>query len=80
VPAAAKRVPVTMEASTQLRITIDKASGGYRVHVWMSGGNELLFWSDIYASKQGAQRAAFQLKTQAGNAPIEDLTDAGVTA
>ena len=26
-----------MDASTQLRITIDKASGGYRVHVWMSG-------------------------------------------
>jgi uncharacterized protein YegP (UPF0339 family) len=32
-----------------------------------------VFWSDIYASKQGAQRAAFQLKSYAGSAEIEDL-------
>ena len=51
-----------------MRITIDKASGGYRVHVWMAGSNELLFWSDIYASKQGAQRAAYHLKANVGNA------------
>ena len=58
-----------------MRITIDRASGGFRVHVWMLGSEELVFWSDIYASKQGAQRAAFQLKSHAGNAAIEDLTD-----
>ena len=50
-----------------MRITIDRASGGYRVHVWMLGSDELLFWSDIYASKQGAQRAAYHLKTHVGD-------------
>jgi hypothetical protein len=57
-----------------MRITVDKASGGFRVHVWMRGTDELVFWSDIYASKQGAQRAAFQLKSYAGSAEIEDMT------
>ena len=55
-----------MESARNMRITIDRASGGYRVHVWMVGSEELLFWSDIYASKQGAQRAAYHLKTHAG--------------
>jgi uncharacterized protein YegP (UPF0339 family) len=57
-----------------MRITIDRASGGFRVHVWMLASDELLFWSDIYASKQGAQRAAYyHLKTHVGSAVIEDL-------
>jgi uncharacterized protein YegP (UPF0339 family) len=63
-----------------MRITIDRASGGYRVHVWMVGSEELLFWSDIYASKQGAQRAAYHLKTHAGSATIEDLVGSEVSA
>jgi len=57
-----------------MRITIDRASGGFRVHVWMLASDELLFWSDIYASKPGAQRAAYHLKTNVGTAVIEDLT------
>ena len=57
-----------------MRITVDKASGGFRVHVWMRATDELVFWSDIYASKQGAQRAAFQLKSYASDAEVEDLT------
>ena len=61
-----------------MRITIDRASGGYRVHVWAAGSDELLFWSDIYASRQGAQRAAYTLKANAGSATVEDLTGAGV--
>lgn len=69
-----------MEPAATLRITIDRASGGYRVHVWMLGSDELLFWSDIYASKQGAQRAAYRLKANAGNATVEDLTTAEVNA
>ena len=63
-----------MEPAAPMRITIDKASGGYRVHVWMVGSDELLFWSDIYASRQGAQRAAYRLKANAGEATIEDKT------
>jgi uncharacterized protein YegP (UPF0339 family) len=59
---------------TTMRITIDRASGGFRVHVWMLATDELLFWSDIYASKQGAQRAAYHLKTHVGTAAIEDLS------
>ena len=62
-----------MDFAAVMRITIDKASGGYRVHVWMVGSDELLFWSDIYASKQGAQRAAYHLKANAAAATIEDL-------
>jgi uncharacterized protein YegP (UPF0339 family) len=69
-----------MEPAQTMRITIDKASGGFRVHVWMVGGNELMFWSDIYATKQGAQRAAYHLKTHVGTATVEDLSGAGVSA
>ena len=69
-----------MESASNMRITIDRASGGYRVHVWMVGTEELLFWSDIYASKQGAQRAAYHLKTNVGTAAVEDLTGAEVSA
>jgi uncharacterized protein YegP (UPF0339 family) len=64
----------------KMRITIDRASGGYRVHVWMAGSDELLFWSDIYASKQGAQRAAYHLKAHVGAAAIEDRASAEVSA
>jgi uncharacterized protein YegP (UPF0339 family) len=65
----------------KMRITIDRASGGYRVHVWMVGSEELLFWSDIYASKQGAQRAAYHLKAHAGQATIDDLVSTeGISA
>jgi uncharacterized protein YegP (UPF0339 family) len=46
----------------------------------MVGSDELLFWSDIYASKQGAQRAAYHLKANAGNATVEDTTAAEVPA
>ncbi len=70
----------TWNPTRAMRITIDRASGGYRVHVWMLGSDELLFWSDIYASKQGAQRAAYHLKAHAGNAAVEDMTAAEVTA
>ena len=69
-----------MESAATMRITIDRASGGYRVHVWMLASNELLFWSDICASKQGAQRAAYHLKTNVGTAAVEDLTGAEVSA
>ena len=69
-----------MDSEPTMRITIDKASGGYRVHVWMIGSNELVFWSDIYASKQGAQRAAYHLKANVGAAPVEDLTTSEVSA
>ena len=69
-----------MEPATAMRITVDNASGGYRVHVWMVGSDELLFWSDIYASKHSAQRAAYHLKANAGNATIEDLTSSQVKA
>lgn len=69
-----------MDTAPKMRITIDRASGGYRVHVWMLGSEELLFWSDIYASKQGAQRAAYHLKTHVGTATVEDLTSSEVSA
>ena len=69
-----------MDSAPTMRITIDRASGGYRVHVWMLGNNELVFWSDIYASKEGAQRAAYNLKAHVATAPVEDLTSSEVSA
>ena len=69
-----------MDSASNMRITIDRASGGYRVHVWMLASNELLFWSDIYASKQGAQRAAYHLKANVGAAVVEDLISSEVSA
>jgi uncharacterized protein YegP (UPF0339 family) len=69
-----------MQADPTMRITIDRASGGYRVHVWMVGSDELLFWSDIYASRDGAQRAAYHLKANAEKAAIEDMTAGEVPA
>jgi uncharacterized protein YegP (UPF0339 family) len=69
-----------MDSAPTMRITIDRAAGGFRVHVWMLGSNELVFWSDIYASKQGAQRAAYHLKAHVGTAPVEDLTASEVSA
>ena len=69
-----------MESASNMRITIDRASGGYRVHVWMVGTEELLFWSDIYATKQGAQRAAYHLKANVGAAVVEDLVSSEVSA
>jgi uncharacterized protein YegP (UPF0339 family) len=69
-----------MEPAQGMRITIDRASGGFRVHVWTVGSEELLFWSDIYASKQGAQRAAYQLEANVGKAAVEDLTSSEVPA
>jgi uncharacterized protein YegP (UPF0339 family) len=69
-----------MEPAPNMRITIDRASGGFRVHVWMVGSEELLFWSDIYGSTQGAQRAAYHLKANAGSAVIEDLAGSEVSA
>jgi uncharacterized protein YegP (UPF0339 family) len=68
-----------MDSAPKMRITIDRASGGYRVHVWMVGSEELLFWSDIYASKQGAQRAAYHLKANVASAAVEDLVDSEVS-
>jgi uncharacterized protein YegP (UPF0339 family) len=69
-----------METAATLRISIDRASGGYRVHVWNAESEEeLLFWSDIYQSKPGAQRAAYRLKAQVSNAAIEDHVDASVS-
>jgi uncharacterized protein YegP (UPF0339 family) len=67
-----------MDSASNMRITIDRASGGYRVHVWMVGSQELLFWSDIYSSRQGAQRAAYHLKANVGTAVIEDLAGSEV--
>jgi uncharacterized protein YegP (UPF0339 family) len=69
-----------MEQAATMRITIDRASGGFRVHVWMIASNELLFWSDIYASKQGAQRAAYHLKAHVSTAAVEDLTASEISA
>jgi uncharacterized protein YegP (UPF0339 family) len=56
-----------------MSITIDPASGGYRVHVW-GGNNKLVFWTEVYSQKAGAWNAVRLLQSEAASAPVYDRT------
>ena len=50
---------------------IVSASGGYRAHAY--GGNHELVWStEVYTSKSGAQNAIDMLKEGAKEAPVSE--------
>lgn len=51
--------------------TIESASGGYRAHIY-GGNHELVFWTEVYVSKQGARNAIDMVKNGAGGAPVYD--------
>jgi uncharacterized protein YegP (UPF0339 family) len=53
---------------------IVRASGGYRAHYW-SGGN-LVWWTEVYVHKAGAQNAIASLKANAATAPVYDRAKA----
>lgn len=55
-----------------MKIKIVTARGGYRVHL-VGGNGELVFWTEVYSTKQSAQRAAAWVKANAAGAPILDL-------
>ena len=47
---------------------IVRASGGYRAHYW-SGGN-LVWWTEVYVSRAGAENAIASIKRGGGSAPV----------
>jgi uncharacterized protein YegP (UPF0339 family) len=56
-----------------MTFTIDPASGGYQAHLW-GGNGELVWWTEIYTSKAGAQHAIQLAQTYAASAPVLDRT------
>jgi uncharacterized protein YegP (UPF0339 family) len=53
---------------------IVRASGGYRAHFW-SGGN-LVWWTEVYVHKAGAQNAIASIKRNGATAPVYDRAQA----
>jgi uncharacterized protein YegP (UPF0339 family) len=49
--------------------SIDPASGGFRAHFWGDNG-ELVWWTEVYVRKAGAQHAIDLLKRHAATAPV----------
>lgn len=49
------------------------ASGGYRAHI-KGGNNELMFWTEVYTTKQSAQNAIDVVKSGAFSATVYDRT------
>jgi len=47
---------------------IVRASGGYRAQFW-SGGN-LVWWTEVYVHKAGAENAIRTIRNHAGTAPV----------
>lgn len=53
--------------------TIDRASGGYRAHAYSSNG-ELVWWTEVYVHKAGAQNAIALMQRHAAGALVYDRT------
>jgi uncharacterized protein YegP (UPF0339 family) len=51
--------------------TIESASGRYRGHAY-GANNRLMWWTEVYVSKAGAENAISVLKTGALSAEIYD--------
>ena len=47
---------------------IVRASGGYRAQFW-SGGN-LVWWTEVYANRYGAENAIASIRRNGGSAPV----------
>jgi uncharacterized protein YegP (UPF0339 family) len=54
--------------------SIDRASGGYRAHYW--SGGRLVWWTEVYERKAGAQNAIDSIKQNAATAPVVDRAKA----
>jgi uncharacterized protein YegP (UPF0339 family) len=51
--------------------TIESASGGYRAHAY-GANNRLVWWTEVYTQKAGAENAVRILKAEAATAPFYD--------
>jgi uncharacterized protein YegP (UPF0339 family) len=49
------------------------ASGGYRAQI-RAGNHELIFWTEVYATKSSAKHAISVVQTGARSAPVYDRT------
>ncbi len=52
---------------------IVRASGGYRAHI-KGGNNELIFWTEVYATKASARHAIEVVQRSATSAQVYDRT------
>lgn len=52
---------------------IVRASGGYRAHAY-GGNHELVWWTEVYTYKSGAQNAIAMMQNGAATAPVYDRT------
>lgn len=50
-----------------------RASGGFRAHAY-GANHELVWWTEVYTTKAGAQNAIALLKRYAPTAPVYDRT------
>jgi uncharacterized protein YegP (UPF0339 family) len=55
--------------ANQPYFTIASASGGWRARFY-GGNGELMWWTEVYTSKQSAQNAIAVVKANAATAPI----------
>lgn len=51
--------------------TIESASGGYRAHIY-GGNHRLVFWTEVYEDRAGAENAINMVKAGAAGASIYD--------
>jgi uncharacterized protein YegP (UPF0339 family) len=52
---------------------IVRASGGFRAHI-KGGNNELMFWTEVYATKESARHAVAVVAENAKDALLYDRT------
>jgi uncharacterized protein YegP (UPF0339 family) len=62
-----------MAQENVMYFTIERASGGYRAHAY-GANHELVWWTEVYVHKAGAQNAINMLKAGAPAAPVYDRT------
>jgi uncharacterized protein YegP (UPF0339 family) len=67
VPAASGGIEKEPELAT---FSIDQARGGFRAHYW--SGGRLVWWTEVYERKAGAQNAIDSIKRNAASAPVVD--------
>lgn len=65
--------PTTTIQEKSMYFEIVTASGGYRARI-RGGNHEIMFVSEVYTTKYGAQNAISVVKASAFNAPVYDRT------
>jgi uncharacterized protein YegP (UPF0339 family) len=61
------------EKENVMYFTIESASGGYRARAY-GANHELVWWTEVYTYKSGAENAIRLMKAEAASAPTYDRT------